>query len=278
MERNEAKKHLLLLVIELPFRLIKWSWIAFNYAFGFPLYAYFFIIERFLTAESFKKSLPFIIIFSPIRICCFLLSFIFPAIEIIALMSLITKTIEDTKTIGKLAIYLTFCSIFLSIMGFNWFGLYRLSKKLNWLKPFSEYKSAMKNSFYYFVSIPFTLILILVPLRVRRLLRYRQKDNIDIELKEYCVFVIVQTIKLIGTIITLPISVIIVILPWRLWETINEVGRTQSEIDKKIIILIQVGGTLIDFVVCPVPILLILFTFYKFPSLIRKLDPRRGSK
>ena len=269
---QEKKKHLLLLVIELPFRFIMWSWNILNFVFGLPLYGYFILMQGFLTSENFTQSVAFIIFLSPFRILCFLLSLTIPLLESYGIIKLIL-----IFTANKLTLILTSCALCLLTFALSWFGLYKLAKRSHTFTPFYKFEKAIKDSIYFIISMPFTIMVFLMLFRIYKVIKYKQPKNPIISIKDYCVFIIWQWIKSIIIIVFLPFNLILILLPWRLWETC-EVLKKPNSIKSKLYILLQAVQTLIDFILCPLPALIVFLTLYRLPKLVRKLDPKKGTR
>lgn len=271
------KKHLLLLAIEFPFRLIMWVWNALRYVFGLPLYGYFLLVQGFLTSQHFANSVPFVVFLSPLRILLFLLPLVLPLLEALALLQLMRIFILDGEINATFAVYFTCAAVTLLVVGLSWFGLRKLGKHSERMKPFYKFKAAMNDCFYYLISVPFTLMVFLLLVRVRRVATYRQQDYPTIVMRDYCVYIVWQWVRSVVTVLFLPCWLVLVALPWRLWETQRKVKRAKG-VAAKVILLVQTVQTLIDFLICPLPALLILLTLYRAPQLITKLDPKQGTK
>ena len=125
-------------------------------------------------------------------------------------------------------------------------------------------------------------------IRIYKVIKYSQKDKQGIDMKDYTVFIILESIKSVADIMGLLLSLILIVLPWRACETFKMVRAEGTSIANLIhklgrksrkakILITQVIHTFIDLAVSPLA-LLIFCSVYKIPSFVKKLDIKHGTK
>jgi len=273
------RKHLLLLAIEFPFKLIMWTWKSLTFIFGLPLYTYLCFVQPFIAAQSFKNSVPFIIFFTPIKLLLLLLVIAVPFIESSLICKFnnfvfINSGIPDSSLIFKISAWIVWVAVFaLSVNGIS-----VINKTLLKLYPFYEYKNAIHDTFFYIISVPFTILTFCMIVRIYKFKKYSQPNYPTINMKEYAIFSIYEFLKSIASLLSLIFMLVLIILPWRIYETFAMMKKEQGKSKRAKILFIQVCQTIIDFITMPIPILLIFCTIYKVPALIVKLDYKKGTK
>ena len=151
-----------------------------------------------------------------------------------------------------------------------------------------QFEHALNINFFIFLSILFSLLTCCMLIRLHKLLKYAhpQFEAIRLRYRLYSAYAAKQFLLSFVSWLMLLLSLILVILPWRLYQTIIEFKQAciytniyayiANKWRKQAIVTINCFQSLIDFLVAPLS-LIIFLTFYRSISFAQSLNIRKAN-
>ncbi|EWS73869.1 F-box protein (macronuclear) [Tetrahymena thermophila SB210] len=229
-----------------------------------PTYLYFLAIKSFVFNQKFESSSSFYAMFFVPRALLVALGFIFAIAQMLFVYNFM---MDITHQEGSLMQYVTlfstiFCLSFLFRRGYK-----QLFEKWKFpqLKSVIEHLEILLLFLKDMLSLVLTLVVILLIVRIRNLINYKQKSN---QQNQYLLFVwkmayysLFEDIGLLG-------YLFLHIFRWRLQLTKDQMKQTKYKIQELYIVYEQVFHTLIEIVLSPLLLIMIILSKFSRRSVI----------